>query len=85
MRNRRKAYFPMRVRRSLSVNAAENVVLTDGFLRVKTFDAHGRFISKITLNRAGTSVLIENIRKFPGFPPSQADDSPLQLHWEGGI
>jgi hypothetical protein len=31
MINRRKAYLPMRTRRSLSVNAAENVVLTDGF------------------------------------------------------
>ena len=60
-------------------------MLTDGFPRVETFDAHGRFISKITLNRAGTSVLIENIRKFPGLPAAQADDSPLQVHWEGSI
>ena len=75
----------MRTRRSLSVNAAENVVLTDGFPCVVAFDAHDRFIAKITLNRAGTSVLTENNRKFPGIPPPQADDSPLQLHWEGRI
>jgi len=75
----------MRTRRSLSVSAAENVVLTDGFPCVVAYDAHDRFISKITLNRAGTSVLIENIRKFPGFPPPRADDSPRQLHWEGWI
>jgi len=49
------------------------------------FDAHDRFVSKITLNRAGTSVLVENIRKLPGLPPPRADDSPLLLHWEGGI
>src|ERR1700722_2524188 len=67
MINRRKAYLPMRTRRSLSVNAAENVVLTDGFPCVVAFDAYDRFISKITLNRAGTSVLIENGRKFPAF------------------
>src|ERR1700722_9519293 len=54
MRNRRKAYLPMRTRRSLSVKAAENVVLTDGFPCVVAFDAHDRFLSKITLNRAGT-------------------------------
>src|SRR5580700_10105128 len=66
-RNRRKAYLPMRRRRSLSVNAAENVVLTDGFPCVVAFDAHNRFVAKITLNRAGTSVPIENIRKFPAF------------------
>jgi hypothetical protein len=69
----------------LSVNAAENVVLTDGFPCVVAFDAHDRFVSKITLNRAGTSVLVENIRKLPGLPPPRADDSPLLLHWEGGI
>jgi hypothetical protein len=51
----------------LSVNAAENVVLTDGFPCVVAFDAHDRFISKLTLNRGGTSVLIENSRKFPAF------------------
>ena len=67
MRNRRKAYLPMRTRRSLSVNAAENVVLTDGFPCVVAFDAHDRFIAKITLNRAGTSALIENNRSPPAF------------------
>ena len=67
--NRRKAYLPMRTRRSLSVSAAENVVLTDGFPCVVAFDAHDRFISKITLSRAGTSVLVEISRKFPGMPP----------------
>src|SRR5579862_925096 len=60
MRNRRKAYLPMRTRRSLSVNAAEKVVLTDGFPCVVAFDAHDRFIPKLTLNRGGTPVLIEN-------------------------
>jgi hypothetical protein len=55
------------MRRSLSVNAAENVVLTDGFPCVVAFDAHDRFIAKITLNRGGTAVLIENSRKFPAF------------------
>jgi hypothetical protein len=69
----------------LSVNAAENVVLTDGFPCVAAFDAHDRFISKITLNRAGTSVLIENIRKLPGFRSPEADDSPRQPHLEGWI
>ena len=53
----------------MSVNAAENVVLTDGFPCVVAFDAHDRFIAKITLNRAGTSVPTENSRKFPGLPP----------------
>src|ERR1700722_12391471 len=67
MINRRKAYLPKRTRRSLSVNAAENVVLPDGSPCVVAFDAHDRFISKITLNRAGTSVLIENGREFPAF------------------
>jgi hypothetical protein len=67
MINRRKAYLQMRTRRSLSVNAAENVVLTDGIPCVVAFDAHDRFISKLTLNRGGTPVLIENSRKFPAF------------------
>jgi hypothetical protein len=49
------------------------------------FDAHDRFISKITLNRAGMSVQVEKSRKFPGIPPPQADDSPRQLYWEGRI
>src|SRR6202030_1182782 len=85
MRNRRKAYLPMRTRRSLSLRAAENVVLTDGFPGVVAFDAHDRFISKITLDRGGTSVLVENSRKFPGIPPPRADDSPRRLYWEGRI
>src|ERR1700722_5322585 len=85
MRNRRKAYLPMRTRRSLSVKAAEKVVLTDGFPCVVAFDAHVRFISKITLNRGGTAVAIENSRKFPGIPPSRTDDSPLRPYWEGRI
>ena len=67
MRNRRKAYLPIRTRRSLSVNAAENVVLTDGFPCVVAFDAHDRFISKVTLSRAGASALIENNRSSPAF------------------
>src|ERR1700693_5137574 len=67
IRNRRKVYLPMRTRRSLSVNAAEKVVLTDGFPCVVAFYAHDRLISKITLNRGGTSVLIENQRSFPAF------------------
>src|SRR5580704_15522949 len=85
MRNRRKVYLPMRTRRSLSVNAAENVVLTDGFPCVVAFDAHDRFIPKLTLNRGGTWDPIENSRKFPGFPPPQANDNPRQLYWEGRI
>src|SRR5580704_7184456 len=85
MRNRRKAYLPMRTRRSLSVNAAEKVVLTDGFPCVVVFDAHDRFIPKITLDRGGTSVPIENSRKLPGNPPPRADDSPRQPYWEGRI
>ena len=84
-RNRRKAYLPMRTRRSLSVNAAEKVVLTDGFPCVVAFNAHDRFIPKLTLNRGGTSVPIENGRKLPGIPLPQADDSPRQLYWEGSI
>ena len=42
-------------------------MLTDGFPCVVAFDAHDRFISKITLNRAGASALVENSRKFPAF------------------
>jgi hypothetical protein len=47
-------------------------------------DAHDRFISKITLNRAGTSVLVE-IAVSSRLPAAPADDSPPLLHWEGGI
>src|ERR1700727_1134037 len=85
MINRRKAYLPMRTRRSLSVKPAENVVLTDGFPCVVAFDAHDRFISKLTLNRGGMSVPIGNSRKFPGISLPHADDSPRQHYWEGGI
>src|SRR5579862_7977327 len=67
MRNRRRAYLPMRTRRSLSVNAAENVVLTDGFPCVVALDAHDRFIAKIAFKRAGTSVVVANSRRSPAF------------------
>src|ERR1700722_10320176 len=67
MMNRRKAYLPMRTRRSLSVSAAENVVLTDGFPCVVAFYAHDRFVAKLTLNRAGTRSWSKIAESSPAF------------------